>query len=169
MIKGYIRKANIRDLEQIMIIIYQAVKQLHDLNINQWQDGYPNELSIKDDIYNNSGYVYILNNDVIGYFYLTNTNEPTYNKIDGQWLSNTRYMTIHRFVVNSNYQRMNVASNMLKYIIDICLKNKYNIRIDTHKDNVRMKRLLTKNNFIYCGEIVLLDNSLRNAYELELR
>ena len=39
------------------------------------------------------------------------------------------------------------------------------IKIDTHKDNISMQKLLEKNDFKYCGIIYLEDGSQRIAFE----
>ena len=39
------------------------------------------------------------------------------------------------------------------------------IKVDTHKDNISMQKLLRKNDFKYCGIIYLEDGSERIAFE----
>ena len=52
-----IQKSTLAELESIMSIIDDAQKYLASLNIDQWQDGYPNEEQIKLDIENNDSYI----------------------------------------------------------------------------------------------------------------
>ena len=48
------------------------------------------------------------------------------------------------------------------------LNNAESIRIDTHRDNIPMQKMLNKNGFIYCGIIYLLDGKERFAFEKPL-
>ena len=41
----------------------------------------------------------------------------------------------------------------------------YNIRIDTHEDNFKMRNLIEKNGYSYCGKIFLTNGDLRVAYQ----
>ena len=55
--KMKLRKAKHSDLAAIMAIINQAKAYFKSHGINQWQDGYPNEISIVNDIQRNESYV----------------------------------------------------------------------------------------------------------------
>jgi len=44
-------------------------------------------------------------------------------------------------------------------------KNIHSIKIDTHKKNESMKKMLSNNGFKYCGIIYLENGSERIAYE----
>ena len=55
-----ITKASIDDLASIMEIVIEAKAYLKSQNIDQWQDGYPNEEGLLKDIQNNSLYITIL-------------------------------------------------------------------------------------------------------------
>ena len=60
------RKAINADLPQIWIIIQQAIQRRKEEGSNQWQDGYPNEEVIKNDLHNNYGYVLTSNKNIVG-------------------------------------------------------------------------------------------------------
>lgn len=158
-----ITKASIDDLASIMEIVIEAKAYLKSQNIDQWQDGYPNEEGLKLDINNNSLYVVKDNDLIIGVFCMGDY-EPTYDKIyNGQWTSDSDYVVVHRFAVRNKYKGKGVA----KYIFDY-VKNKYDyIRVDTHPDNKSMIKCLYNNGFTYRGEIFLNTTgfNLRNAYD----
>ena len=158
-----ITKANVLDLDSIMEIIDQAKAYLKSKNIDQWQDGYPNEEGLKLDITHNSLYVVKEDNLIIGVFCVGNY-EPTYDVIyKGEWSTNKDYVVVHRFAVRNKYKGKGVA----KYIFDY-VKSKYDyIRVDTHPDNKSMIKCLYNNGFTYRGEIFLNRTgfNLRNAYD----
>ena len=63
-----ITKANIDDLASIMEIVIEAKAYLKSQNIDQWQDGYPNEEGLLKDIQNDSLYIVKEDNLIIGVF-----------------------------------------------------------------------------------------------------
>jgi RimJ/RimL family protein N-acetyltransferase len=61
---------------------------------------------------------------------------------------------------------MGVSSVIIKNIAATCLDRGVNsIRVDTHKENKSMQKLLKKNGFTYCGIIYLVDGNERAAFE----
>jgi ribosomal protein S18 acetylase RimI-like enzyme len=163
------QKSTLAHLEAIMSIIDDAQKYLASLNIDQWQDGYPNEEQIKLDIENNDSYIVVDETEkIIGTTVFTTKKEPTYNKIEGKWLTegNTKYGVIHRLAVSDEYRK----SGFSKFVFDYCEKKLIeqeiaSMRIDTHKDNIGMQGLLKKMGYKYCGVIILTSGAERLAFE----
>lgn len=156
-----IRKATNNDLDMIMLIVNQAKAYLKSQNIDQWQDGYPNEEVFSNDIKNDSLYVVVEKDEVIGVYCVLDY-EVTYNQIDGKWLNDEPYIVIHRIAIRNDYKGQNVAG----FIFNELHRTNKNIRIDTHKENKSMINCLLKNDFKYCGVITLLSKAKRNAYQL---
>ena len=162
-------KSSIENIPAIMEIIADAQKYLASLNIDQWQDGYPNEEQIKLDIENNDSYIVFDEAEkIIGTTVFTTKPEPTYNKIEGKWLteSNAKYGVIHRLAVSDEYRK----SGFARFVFDYCEKKLIeqeitSMRVDTHKDNIRMQGLLNKMGYNYCGVIILTSGAERLAFE----
>lgn len=153
-------------INDVMNIISQAKKYFKENNIDQWQDGYPNEISICNDIDLNNSYVLIDDDKILGTMYFRIGDDITYKVIDGHWLTNGSYAVIHRIVVDSEYKGHSLAGIMLDYAIKQCQENNiHSIRIDTHKDNLSMQRFLNKHGFIACGTIYLENGDPRIAFE----
>ena len=88
------------------------------------------------------------------------------NIYNGQWLNNGDYAVIHRIAVSEKAKGKGIASAIIKEVEGLCKENGVNsIKIDTHKDNISMQKLLEKNTFKYCGIIYLEDGSERIAFE----
>lgn len=157
-----------KDITDIMRIINQAKDYFKNHNIDQWQDGYPNEESIKQDISENKSYVLIKDNKIIGTMFFTIGDDPTYSYIEnGEWLtSNQPYAVIHRIVVDENLKGRNFAFELVKYAIECCKEQHIkSIRIDTHFDNLSMQAFLRKHDFQPCGTIYLENGDPRIAFE----
>ncbi|MFV0380105.1 MAG: GNAT family N-acetyltransferase [Anaerorhabdus sp.] len=165
-----VRKAELKDLEFIFEIVISSIKYLKDNNIDQWQNGYPNKEVIINDIKDGIGYVLEYDNIIIGYFVLFDKKEPSYDEIDGSWISSNKYGTIHRLMIKDDYKGKEMALIILEFIEKTLIDNNVDyLRIDTHKDNVSMKKWIIKNGFSYCGIIYIRKNEMRLAYEKRVR
>lgn len=152
-----IRKTKMKDLVEIMVLFSQAQAYFKSHHIDQWQNGYPNEDIILQDIMHGSSYVLEENHQIIATMYLSFEEDPNYRRIDGKWLSNDRYGVIHRIVVKDDYKGKRIAEKLLDFSIQEAFNQSVkSIRVDTHEDNLSMQRFLKRNGFEKCG-IVLID------------
>lgn len=161
------RKAVKSDIKEIMGIISQAQIYFKECNIDQWQDNYPNSETIKEDMLNKHSYVLLKSDKIVATVSASFQGEKTYDAIyNGQWISNYEYVVMHRLAVHEKYKGLGLSNKIIKNIEKIALgKNIHSIKVDTHKDNISMKKVLIKNNFKYCGIIYLEDGSERIAFE----
>ena len=157
------------DLSSVLKIIEEAQAYLKMQNIDQWQNGYPNEKTILKDVFNSDSYV-VRAKDVntIATAMFTTRPEPTYTTIEGNWKTknNATYGVIHRMAVSDKFRGKGIA----KFIFNACeqtLKqnNIKSMRIDTHEKNLGMQGLLIKLGYHYCGVIYLENNDKRLAFE----
>ena len=162
------RKTTIQDINNVMQIINEAKEYFRKSKIDQWQNGYPNSDTIYADIKNNNSYVLESEHGIIATAMVSFEEDKTYKNIyEGAWLNNGDYAVIHRIAVNEKYKGNGIASDIIKEVENLCKENKVNsIKIDTHKDNISMQKLLEKNGFKYCGIIYLEDGSERIAFEM---
>ncbi len=171
-----IRLAKVCDLDGVMNCINDAKNLFKKDNSDQWQDldNYPNENTMLSDINNNELYVYEENNIILGCIVLSNKNEVCYDNMTvGSWLTNGKYMVIHRLAINKDYYRKGIANELIKHTIDIAKNNNaVSIKVDTKIENIRMQNLLYKCNFKKVGIIYLLRTDVldkeRVAFELVL-
>ncbi|WP_246798191.1 GNAT family N-acetyltransferase [Alkalibacter rhizosphaerae] len=119
------------------------------------------EEQILEDIRQGKSHVCTYLGEVVGVFYFAPEEvDPTYDQlVEGTWREEGPYGVIHRIAVGSREQ--GVASRCL----DWCWERCKNIRIDTHEDNLPMRRFLEKQGFRYCGVVRLENGSLRLGYQ----
>lgn len=164
------RKAELSDLSNIREIINDAKAYLKESEVTQWQGEYPTDELLISDINLGNSYIVEDKGMVIGTSVISFDGESTYDEIDGCWLSEGKFVVIHRLAVRKNSKNKNVASSLLKFAENLAKQNGvYSIKIDTHKDNNTMKNLMKKNEFVYCGVIKLEDYSERIAFEKTLK
>lgn len=165
------RKAKESDLPRIMEIIEDARVFMRGFDMDQWQNGYPNEEVFRHDIVLGECYVAACDDGIAGVMVVSDIPEKCYEEIVGQgWLTDGQpYMTIHRMAVSENYRGTNIAEKMISFAEKLCMeKNRGSLRIDTHKKNLAMQKFLKKQEFSYCGVVDYKDtagDTLRLAYE----
>ncbi len=159
-----IRLATKNDLEDVLKIYRDAQKFIKTFNSPQWQDGYPNEKTFLNDLLNKQIYVNEIDGEIKSVATIIGI-EPTYSYIEGAWLNDKPYLTIHRIATRIDALGKGYAKDFLDYAHQVLKIN--NIRIDTHELNAPMIKFLNKNGFVYCG-IIYLNNphdSKRLAYQ----
>lgn len=160
--------ANTSHIPFIKQLITDAQSFLKSQGINQWQNGYPDTALLEHDIQLKQSYLWINeNSEILATLVIRIDEEPTYQKIEGKWLTtNANYGVIHRLAVNTKIRQKGCAQNVIKAAEDFCKKQKKtSMRIDTHKENKIMQHILKKGAYSYCGIIYVEDGSPRYAYE----
>lgn len=157
-----IRKANLEDLPVILNLRDQAREIMRSYgNTSQWPDGYPPEEKFVHDI--EQGYSYMMTDDsgtIVATFAFIPGPDITYKVIyDGHWLDDEPYHVIHRIASTPG------SHGILDTVLDYCEALDPNIRIDTHKDNIIMRKGLEKRGYRYCGIIHLLNGNERLAFQ----
>jgi len=163
-----LRKAVISEIPDIWEILQDAIEQRRQDGSTQWQDGYPNELTIENDINNGHAYVLTENESILCYAAIIFDKEPAYEDIQGTWLTNGDYAVVHRVAASKLAKGKGIATKLFKNIEDVCLTNNiHSIKVDTNFDNIPMLKILDKLNYTYCGE-VFFRGSARKAFEKKL-
>lgn len=158
-----IRQAFPNEVDQIMLVIEDARKQLAASGSNQWQGKYPDEDTIYDDVLTGQGYVALLDGKIVAYAAVITDGDPAYDKIyDGQWKHNNHpYITFHRVAVLSSVTGRKVAQTFLQGLIEGT--DGHDFRCDTHEKNGAMQHIFEKLGYVYCGKVPI--DGERLAYQ----
>jgi RimJ/RimL family protein N-acetyltransferase len=155
-----IRKATEQDISILLRLADDARTIMRKSgNKDQWSNGYPSAEVFRKDIANGCSYIAEENGEATGTFAFIPSPEPTYSYIEGKWLDDNPYYVIHRIASSAK------SHGLFKAMIDYCFSKTNNIRIDTHRNNIIMQRLMEKHGFIYCGIIYLANGDERLAYQ----
>ena len=156
-----IRKSTLKDVEQIEKIYAHAKEFMRaNGNPNQWKGDYPNAFDAEEDVKNGIGYVCESDGEIVGVFAFNIAVEPTYNTIyNGAWQNDSPYAFMHRIAVSNH------GKGVVDFCIDYCFKLYSNLKIDTHRDNIPMQKVLKRNGFSYCGIIYLKNGDERLAFQ----
>lgn len=130
-------------------------------NLHQWSDSYPNAGAVRTDMEKEGAIVIEDDGRIVAYFAFLPSPEPTYSYIEGgAWLDNTGpYHVIHRIASFPD------AHDIFRDMIAWCGERESNLRIDTHRDNAIMQKLIERHGFAYCGIIYLASGDERLAYQ----
>ena len=157
-----IRKTTFDDLDAVMGIYSDGREiMLEGKNFHQWPEGYPYQVIIEEDISAGVSYVCVSGGEILAVFHLSTEPDKTYDVIDGAWLNDKPYGVIHRIA----RAKTGKAKGTGAFCLNWCFEQVKNIRIDTHKDNIPMKKLLGKLGYHYCGIIWIETGDERMAYQ----
>lgn len=161
------RPATLDDLPR-MREIYAHARELmmRTGNPTQWGHTFPREEVVRDDIERRRMMLLVDECEgherILAQFALCTGADPTYAHIDGAWLDDEPYVTIHRIASSG------VKPHAARACIDWALEHYGNVRADTHANNKAMQHVLETSGFARCGLIQLLDrdeDTTRIAYQ----
>lgn len=161
-----IRKATYDDIPELMEVFSKAREIMRSSgNMNQWNDNYPSEDIVRNDI--SQGVCYVLcesknsgRERILATMAFIPGPDPTYAEIyDGEWIDEGAYHVIHRIAARESGR--GAAARLLEW----AHTQADTIRIDTHKDNVIMHHIMQKQDFTHCGVIYLQNGNPREAYQ----
>lgn len=155
------RQSRLEDLDKIVEILKEGKRQqVLAGNPNQWSDTYPGRADVLEDLEHGESFVGIdpHSQEIVVTMCILQRPEPTYASIEGQWLDDQMdYVTVHRI---ASIQK-GAGKQALQFALD-CFGN---VRIDTHKDNKAMLRVIEKLGFTHCGVVTMRDGTLREAFQ----
>lgn len=155
-----IRLASLKDVDELNEILLNARNYMHmNGNPTQWNGVYPDRDDIVEHINKKDMYVIEIESRIQFAFVFKTDVEPTYKVIDGSWLNDEPYGVFH--LVISRMEVKHLGDRMIEF----GRQKVDNLRIDTHSNNVSMKKLVERNSFVFTGIIYVEDGTPRNAYQ----
>ena len=129
------RKATNNDLKEIVSLYNDSILQLDNYGINQWDEIYPNQDVIKEDINKKQMYVGAINSSIAVTFVLNEETDEEYKS--GKWHNSTDpYKVVHRLCVNCNLQNKGIGYKTMQHIESfLSSKNIKAIRLDAFSEN----------------------------------
>ena len=166
-----VRKIKLEEIKQVMEAINDAKAFLKPQS-QQWQQGYPNVETMTKDILNNNLFGVFINGELACVAALIIGIEKTYvNMIEGEWEIpvSSKDLVIQRIAVREKFRGRGCAKSLMEFAEKYAKTNSCpSIKVDTHRANIPMQRLVLSHGYIYQGIIDLNRNEedqLRLAYE----
>lgn len=157
-----IRIAEAADIDRMLEVYADGRAALAALDIDQWQDGYPQRWRVEADVARGEARVACDDEGrIVGCIVVILTGEPDYDAIDGAWLTDCTsadpaYAVIHRVATAADSAGRGVATALFDAAErEAADAGCASMRIDTHYGNVRMRNLVAKRGYTACGEVVM--------------
>lgn len=161
-----VQKAEKKELAEIMQIIDDARAYLREEKIPQWQAEYPSYRDIEADIEQESFYLLKEQEAILACANLSLDKDPFYDEIEGDWLQNGVYASIHRLAVAKAFRHQGCSRMFLSLLEEKARDlGALSLRIDTHQKNEAILHILKKAKYHYCGIVYVEDQSPRLAFE----
>lgn len=147
-----IRKAEFGDLNIIIDIFKNAIKVMEDNNIFQWDDIYPNNILLEQDILERQMYVVLKDNTIVSVVVVNNEYDEQY--INGEWrYDNENFAVVHRLCVNPTFQNREIGKNTMILIENLLKDNGIqSIRLDSFSLNLYALKMYEKLGYQKVGE-----------------
>ena len=164
-----IRKAHNKDMSAVLKIYDDARMEMKASGINQWQKSGPVWESLLYDLSKDNLYVATVGDKTIGVFALEGEDE-NYKKVYlGNWVWDEKYFSIHRFAVAKEFLCKGYGKRIFDKIFILAKNDVKLLRIDTHIENFKMRKLIEGTGFEFRGIVIIKDGTERLCYEKRIK
>ena len=159
------RMANESDRESILEIYLEGAEALKTDGVDQWQGQYVPSFKDIDEHLGIDLYVLEYHRKIVSTACLVEGIDEDYESINGKWNTSIPYISIHKVATSNKYKKQSFAKKMMSYIENLAKRKRMDLRIDTHKDNKKMRNFIISCGYKYTGEVVLQGELERLAYD----
>ncbi|GAP00193.1 GNAT family N-acetyltransferase [Fructobacillus ficulneus] len=172
------RRAQARDIDEIVTILQTAKGYLKEQGIDQWQADYPNKESVQADLDAHRGFVLMVDEDVAGYAAAFEGEDPLYTAItEGAWVHSGHehdYASLHRVAMSDKFRGQRLSARFMTSLISyFYAQGARDFRIDTHPGNLPMQKVIANNGFEKRGVVHMEEadhiSTARWAYQLIIK
>lgn len=137
----------IEDIDNISILISDAIKELESKGIHQWDEKYPTVEDFKDDISKGHLYVVMEKEKLAAIYVISGDSDDAYKTADWHYPDETAYI-LHRFCVSPNFQNRGLGKQILMYIEAQIKEIGYqSVRLDVFTENPYAQNLYRHNGY----------------------
>lgn len=162
-----LRLAREEDRKIILEIYEDGSKKLKSLGLDQWQGhDKPNLDNFKELIENKN--IFVLEDDkkVLATVIIYDNDIDYENNLDGTWQSPRPYVALHRIGTLERERKKGYGRKVIEMSESYARENNFkSVRIDTHRGNKDMQRLLSSLSYKYVGLVYLGGKNERFAFE----
>lgn len=159
------RMANELDRESILEIYLEGAEALKTDGVDQWQGQYVPSFKDIDEHLGIDLYVLEYHRKIVSTVCLVEGIDEDYENIKGKWNTSIPYISIHKVATSNKYKKQSFAKKMMSYIENLAKRKRMDLRIDTHKDNKKMRNFIISCGYKYTGEVILQGELERLAYD----
>ncbi|MDR9455827.1 MAG: GNAT family N-acetyltransferase [Salegentibacter sp.] len=148
-----IRKASLKDLNEIKKLTEACAEALQQQNIYQWNENYPSREKLENDIKREELFVYKHKNRIIAIIVLTPKMDKVYRNIN--WLTETgNNLYVHRLATHPDFWGQRYARKMMDFAEDFAKTGNFiSIRLDTFSQNKRNQKFYEARAYQKLGDV----------------
>ena len=162
-----IREARPEDIGELMSLVRCCVQGMREAGIDQWDDVYPDERTIRADVVAETAHVYLDADGVAGMVVLNEQQDPTYVAVPWQYVG--RVGVMHRLMVRPAQEGRGVGRALLRFAEQRAMEVGYDcIRLDAFPKNPRAIRLYKRAGYRWAGQVELR-KGMFDCFEKDLR
>ena len=153
-----IRKAEISDLENIMLMYKSCVTGMIANGIDQWDESYPNTEVIMEDLIAQTYFVAIENEIIIAGINIDQNQDDTYLAVDWEDKKN-QFLVVHRLAVKVEFWNDGIGKSLMLFTENLVTEKGLNsIRLDTYSGNPKAMEFYRRLGYRELGTINLKPN-----------
>lgn len=159
------RMANESDRESILEIYLEGAEALKNDGVDQWQGHYVPSFKDVDEHLGVDLYVLEYHKRIVSTACLVEGIDEDYENINGKWNTSIPYISIHKVATSNKYKKQSFGRKMMYYVENFAKRKRMDLRIDTHKDNKKMRNFIVSCGYKYTGEVILQGELERLGYD----
>ena len=138
-------KAEPVDIDEIMVLVKDCIRDMQARGSDQWDDTYPTREIFNADIRNRTLFLAKEGAFLQALMVLNEEQPPEYFELP--WTTDGKIMTLHRLAVLPHCQQQGMGRRLMAFAEDYGIQNGYNaVHLDTYSANTRAQGL-----FLRCG------------------
>jgi len=129
---------------------------MRENGIDQWDENYPDRVSIENDLTTKTLFAYREENEILGIVVLNENQDEEYAEINWSTADSDRNIVVHRLAVHPTHQGKGIARKIMDFAEQFAEEQKYDaIRLDTFSQNPRNQRFYTNRGYTDLGPVYL--------------
>jgi ribosomal protein S18 acetylase RimI-like enzyme len=148
-----LRKADKQDQEKIVCLYLKAIADMIKSGVYQWDEIYPNEEVLTEDIDRGEMYVLTDGNFISACVVINEEQDISY--LPASWHNTEgRFAVIHRLCVHPDFQGKGIGKKTMQLAQEMLKREGFlSIRLDTFSKNPIARRMYEHLGFSYVGEV----------------
>lgn len=147
------RLANSEDLSEILNLFQLAIDRMNALNIQQWDEIYPDKQTLACDIEQRQMYLYSAGTRIAAVIVLNSEQDDQY--ANGNWSADDEFGVIHRLCVHPDFSRRGLGKQMVLFAEEHFKElNLSSVRLDAFTQNPISLHLYQTLGYQRVGQIV---------------
>jgi len=163
-----IKSETVDQVTQIMLLISGVIQHMESQGIFQWDEVYPNQEVIENDLSDGTLYTATVDDTIYGIIVLNEHQELEYQQVNWMFQSDN-ILVVHRIAVDRDWQGKGVGSELMNFAEKFARENHYDaIRLDAFTQNPAAVALYHSRRYRLAGSVTFRKGSFF-CFEKDLR